>query len=215
MQVLAVPVKTLELTKSRLRAILSPFERAALSLAMFEDVLDACLAQAGWQVRVISRDEAVLDVAARRGALAVPEVGVSLLEAVRQVERAVPAASATLAVVLADLPFITPRALGHVLARGAAAPVVAVPAESDGGTNVLIRRPPSVIAARFGRASFSRHRLAAYRAHTTFDEARVAELGFDLDGPADLAKLLASGGGRRARSACLEMGVPDRLRVRA
>jgi 2-phospho-L-lactate guanylyltransferase len=214
MEVLAVPLKSPDLAKSRLRAILSPSEREALSLGMFEDVLDACLAQPGWHVWAISRDGVALDVASRKGALAVPELGESLLDAVRQVERAVRADSATLAVVLADLPLITGPALGRVLARSAAMPVVAVPAGSDAGTNVLIRRPPAVIPAKFGRASFSRHRLAAYRAGVTFDEARSVELGFDLDGPADLAKLLASGGGGRAWSVCLEMGLPDRLQVR-
>jgi 2-phospho-L-lactate guanylyltransferase len=214
MRVLAVPVKSLERAKSRLGAILSPGERAALSLAMLEDVLDACLAQAGWDVWVVSHADAALEAAARRGARAVPEHGGSLLAAVGQVERAVAGRATALGVVLADLPLVTPGPLRAALARGAGAPVAAVPAESDGGTNVLLRTPPSVIPARFGRSSYPRHRIEAHRAGVTLEEVRSPELGFDLDRPADLARLLESEGDGRARSVCLEMGVADRLRVR-
>jgi 2-phospho-L-lactate guanylyltransferase len=214
MRVLAVPVKSLERAKSRLGAILSPSERAALSLAMLEDVLDACLAQVGWDVWMVSHAQAALDAAARKGARAVPELGGSLSAAVGQMDRAAAGRAITLGVVLADLPLVTPVALSAALARATSAAVAAVPAESDGGTNMLLRTPPSVIPARFGRSSFSRHRLEAYRFGVTLQEVRSPELGFDLDRPADLVRLVESDGDSRARSACLEMGLADRLRVR-
>ena len=43
---IALPVKSLDDAKSRLGPVLSPLERAALTLAMLEDVLDATLADA-------------------------------------------------------------------------------------------------------------------------------------------------------------------------
>jgi 2-phospho-L-lactate guanylyltransferase len=214
MRVLAVPVKSLERAKSRLSAILSPSERAILSMAMLEDVLDACLDQDGWDVWVVSHAQTALDTAARKGARAVPEIGATLLAAVRQMERAAAGRATALGVVLADLPFVTPAALRAALGRGASASVAAVPAESDGGTNMLLRTPPAAIPARFGRSSYARHRLEAYRAGVTLEEIRSSELGFDLDRPADLARLLESDGDNRARSACLGMGLADRLRVR-
>jgi 2-phospho-L-lactate guanylyltransferase len=214
MRVLAVPVKSLERTKSRLAAILSPAERAALSVAMFEGVLDACVAQKGWETWVVSPGEGVLDVAVRRGARAILDQGNSLLAAVGQVERAAAGRASALAVVLADLPFITDRSLGAALARGRSHPLVAVPADSDGGTNMLFRRPPTVIPARFGRSSFRQHRLEAYRAGVTLQEVRSPEVGFDLDRPVDLATVLFDGPPTRTRSVCLEMALADRLRVR-
>jgi 2-phospho-L-lactate guanylyltransferase len=216
MRLLAVPVKSLDRAKSRLSSVLSPAERAALSLVMFEDVLDACLAQGEWKTWVVSHDEAVLKVGARRGARPLVEKGTSLLEAVRQAEDEMAARSDTsdeLAVVLADLPLVTAEALASALALGAG--VVAAPAASDGGTNLLLRRPPSIIPARFGRSSFAKHRWAARRARVPFDEIRLPELAFDLDRPEDLGRVLNEGGSRRTRSACLEMGVPERLRVQA
>ena len=215
MQIIAVPVKSLEASKSRLSPVLSELERAVLSLALFEDVLDACRAQPGWDVWVVSRAEAVLECAARRGARPVPERGRSLLEAVRQVEEAVPGRWSRLAVVLADLPLLTAGALAAALALGTGGLVVAAPAGSDGGTNLLVRRPPSAIPARFGPSSFARHRTEAARRRIPFREARIPELGFDLDRPADLARLLETRRPSRARSACLEMGLAGRLAVRA
>jgi 2-phospho-L-lactate guanylyltransferase len=114
MRVIAVPVKSLERAKSRLSEVLTPLERAALTLAMLEDVLDACLPQPGWQTWVVSPDESVLEVSARRRARPVVEGSPGLLAAVRQVEEEAAGADA-LAVVLGDLPLLTAEALERVL----------------------------------------------------------------------------------------------------
>jgi 2-phospho-L-lactate/phosphoenolpyruvate guanylyltransferase len=220
-RVLAVPVKPLARSKTRLAPALSPAERAELTLAMLEDVLDACTAQPVWETWVISGAPEALEVARRHGARGVPENGSTLLEAVRQAETELAAIARgaegveaeQLAVVLADLPLLTADALSRALALSGA--VVAAPATSDGGTNLLLRRPPTAIPARFGRSSYRRHRAGAYRRGLTFNEARAIELGFDLDRPTDLLSLLASDADTRARSACQRMGLAARLRVGA
>jgi len=213
MQVLAVPVKSLERTKSRLAKVLSLRERATITLAMAEDVLDACTAQPSWDTWVISSDEAVLEIATRHGARPIAEAGRSLNEAVRQAESLVTGRTSTLAVVLADLPLLTPTALAIALESDAR--VTAAPAASDGGTNLLVRRPPSAIPPRFGPASLARHRWAARRARVSFREARSAELAFDLDRPDDLTRVLAENRPGRTLTASLELGLPDRLRSRS
>src|ERR687891_233582 len=109
MRVIAVPVKPLERAKGRLAAVLEPLERAALTLAMLEDVLDACLAVPGWQTWVVSPDEAVLEVSGRR-ARPIAEEDPGLLAAIRQVEEEAAGAD-VLAVVLGDLPLLTAPAL--------------------------------------------------------------------------------------------------------
>jgi 2-phospho-L-lactate guanylyltransferase len=212
MRVIAVPVKSLERAKGRLSGILAPLERAALTLAMLEDVLDACMAQPGWQTWVVSPDEAVLEVSARRRARPVPEEDPGLLAALHQVEEEA-AGSDALAVVLGDLPLITPEALATALRT--VGPVVAAPSTSDDGTNVLLRRPPLTIPARFGTHSFRKHREAAASRDLPFAEVRAPELAFDLDRPEDAPTLLAAGSHGRTRSACLEMGLAERLSVRS
>ena len=212
MRVIAVPVKSLERAKGRLAEVLQPLERGALTLAMLEDVLDACLAMPGWQTWVISPDEAVLEVSARRRARPVAEEETGLLAAIRQVEEEAADADA-LAVVLGDLPLLTAGALGGLLRT--IGPVVAAPSASDAGTNVLLRRPPRIIPPRFGTNSFRKHRDAAEFRGIPFAVSRAPELAFDLDRPEDIPELLERGGPGRSRAACLEMGLPERLSVRA
>ena len=110
MRVIAVPVKDLDRAKGRLAGVLSPMERAALTLGMLEDVLVACTQMPGWQTWVISPDPAVLQQAARMRARPVEEEDPGLVTAIRQVEEEAAGAEA-LAVVLGDLPFLTPEAL--------------------------------------------------------------------------------------------------------
>jgi len=212
-QVLMVPVKDLTRAKSRLSSLLQPPERAALTLAMLEDILDACVAQPAWDTWVVSRSEPVAALARRRRLRAIEERGRSLGEAIRQVEDELLGPDDELAVVLADLPFISGEALSAALAHPAT--VVASPATSDGGTNLLLRRPPSVIRARFGRSSFAKHRWAARRANVAFEAVARPELGFDLDRPGDLERVLSSDHPGRAHAACVSMGLPDRLRLHA
>ncbi len=211
MRVMAIPVKSLERAKGRLSPVLRPLERAALTLAMLEDVLDACMAMPGWHTWVISPDEAVLEVSARRRARPVVEAGPGLVAAIRQVQEEAAGADA-LAVVLGDLPLITPGALGRVLRT--LGPVVAAPSASDEGTNVLLRRPPEVIPPRFGTDSFRKHRESAQVRDIPFAEVREPDLEFDLDRPEDVPALLRSGRRTRTAAACLEMGLAERLSVR-
>jgi 2-phospho-L-lactate guanylyltransferase len=216
-RVLAVPVKPLLRSKTRLASALSPIERGTVTLAMLEDVLEACLAQPGWETWVVTGSPEAVELARHRGARGIAEKGSSLGEAVRQAETEfgndAGGEDGELAVVLADLPTLTAEALSHALALPGA--VVAAPAGSDGGTNLLLRRPPTAIAARFGRSSFERHRQGAYRRGLTFTQARAPELGFDLDRPADLLTLLATPTGSRTQSVCRGMGLAARLRVGA
>jgi 2-phospho-L-lactate guanylyltransferase len=218
MNVVAVPVKPLHRAKSRLAPLLSPSERASITVGMLEDVLAACRSLEGWRVWVVSHAEPALAMAARLGATPVEERGRSLAEAVRQAEDAFADSTETdeghaLAVVLADLPFVTAASLAEALADPSA--VVAAPASSDGGTNVLVRRPPSVIRARFGRSSFAKHRWAARRAGVAFAEHASEELGFDLDRPEDLVRVVGGRAGTRTEAVCRELGLAERLRQRA
>lgn len=219
MRVIAVPVKDPARAKARLATLLGPEERARLTLAMLEDVLEAALAQVGWEVWVVSPSVAALETGAARGARPVPEHTGSLRGAVRHVEALLGTAAARprkpgteLAVLLADLPLLTAASLGLALSTPGA--VVAAPA-TDGGTNLLLRRPPSVVPARFGRDSFRRHRWEAARAGVSFRAVRRPELAFDLDRPDELLAVLEADQPTRTRSACLELGLPGRFRVGA
>ena len=209
MRAVVVPVRRLDSAKTRLAPLLSAAERAALALTMARDVLAACVAQSGWETWLVSSDPSVLDIAGA-GARRVPEEGTTLIGAIGQAERMAQGAEAeALAVVLADLPWITPAALARALEPEG--PVVAVRADSDGGTNALVRRPPAVVPALFGRASFARHERAADHAGIPVRRVDVEELAFDLDRPEDVRRLLRDGRPGRTLEACLDMGLAERL----
>jgi len=211
---IAIPVKPLTRAKSGLSSALTALERGALTLAMLEDVLDAALAVPGWETWVVSADEVVLEVAARRGARPVPEEKPPLSSAIRQAERLAKEQEAdALAVLPCDVALVTAEALTAALRT--LGPVVIARSGEDLGTSLLLRRPPRAIPARFGPESFRRHlELATARGLPTAVIERP-ELSFDLDAPGDILTLLATGRRGRTREVCLEMDLADRLKVYA
>jgi 2-phospho-L-lactate guanylyltransferase len=213
-RIIAVPVKSLSRAKSRLAPVLSPLERGAITLAMMEDVLDATLAIPTWETWVISPDEAVLEIAARRRAMPITEKKPTLASAVRQIEEEAKDRGAdSLAILLGDTALVSADALQEALRTLGS--VVLARSGHGGGTNLLLRRPPRAIAARFGPSSFERH---LHGAETRGIPAAVVdrpELAFDLDVPEDVATLIASGRETRARETCLSMDLGARLRMGA
>lgn len=210
MHVVAVPVKALARAKRRLAAVTSPLERGAIALAMLEDVLDATLAVHPWETWVISPDEVVLEVAAGRGARPVPEEKGPLGAAIRQVEHlAIDREVDALAIVPGDLPLLTTEALAGALRT--VGPVVVAPASAGAGTNLLLRRPPRAISARFGRDSFARHLEAAAARGLPVSIVRDDALGFDLDEPGDILGVLDAADGGRTRRVLAEMEVASRI----
>jgi 2-phospho-L-lactate guanylyltransferase len=193
--------------------VLAPLERATLTLAMLEDVLDATLAIPGWETWVISRDEVVLEVAIGRGARGVTEEKPPLGNAIRQVEEEATAAGIeVLAVLLADTPLVTPEAITTALHT--LGPVVLAPSHDGIGTNLLLRRPPSAIAARFGPDSYRRHLEAAAIAGLPTAVIERWELAFDLDLPGDILTVLDARRRGRTREVCVELDLRDRIAAR-
>ena len=212
MRVVAVPVKSLPRAKTRLSPALTGLERGALTLAMFEDVLDVALSVPGWETWVVSPDEVALEIAARRGARAVPEDKPPLANAIRQVEAlAKKEGAAALAILPADVPLVTVDTL-HEALRTLGAVVLARSADGA-GTSLLLRRPPRAIPARFGPESFRRHLQLAAERDLPVAVVERPELSFDVDRPDDILTLLADGRRGRTREVCLQMDLGVRLRA--
>jgi len=214
MRAIALPVKSLNEAKSRLEPLLTPLERAALTLAMLEDVMDATLAVIGWETWVISPDEAVLEVAARRGAVVMHEERPMLSGAIEQLEEEVAGRGAVaLAILLPDTPFVTAAALTKALHT--LGPVVIAPSKDGSGTNLLVRRPPTVIRAGFGRDSFRRHLQAAAESNLPMAVVDLPELSFDLDRPDDILSVLQARHRGRTHEVCRDLHMRARLATRA
>jgi 2-phospho-L-lactate guanylyltransferase len=212
MRVVALPVKSLSRAKTRLSPALTGLERGALTLAMLEDVLDVALSVLGWETWVVSPDEVALEIAARRGARAVPEDKPPLANAIRQVEALAKEQDASaLAILPADVPLVTVDTL-HGALRTLGAVVLARSADRS-GTSLLLRRPPRAIPARFGPDSFRRHVQLAAERDLPVAVVERPELSFDVDRPDDILRLLADGRRGRTRDVCLQMDLGARLRA--
>lgn len=214
MRILAIPVKSLARAKTRLATDLTSLERGALTLAMLEDVLDAALQIQGWETWVVSPDEAVLEIAARRGASPIAEERPPLSAAVRQVELLAKEREASaLAILHGDVPIVTLEALTAALHT--LGPVVLAASDDGAGTNLLLRRPPRAIPARFGPGSLRKHTEAAEAKGLPVAIVELRELAFDVDQPGDILRLLESGRRGRTREVCLEMDLAERLKLHA
>jgi 2-phospho-L-lactate guanylyltransferase len=212
-RVIVLPVKSLAESKSRLAPLLTPLERGALTLAMLEDVLDAALPIAGWETWVVSPDEAVIEVAMGRGARGIVEERPPLGNAVRQVEEEATGLGVdVLAVLLADTPLVTVGTLTRALHT--LGPVVLGPSTDEVGTNLLVRRPPTAIPARFGSDSYRKHLEAAATADLPTAVVDLPELGFDLDVPGDILTVLATRRRGRTRQVCMDLDLQSRIVAR-
>lgn len=213
MRAIVLPVKSLSESKSRLSPVLSPLERGALTLAMLEDVLDATQSIVGWETWVISPDEVVLEIALSRSAHAIREEKPPLANAIRQAEAEATAQMAdALAVLLPDTPLVTAGALTRALHT--LGPVVLAPSIDEGGTNLMIRRPPAAIDAHFGTDSYRKHLEAAAVADLPIAVIRSPELAFDLDVPGDILTVLEAERRGRTRDVCLDMDLASRIATR-
>ncbi|MEZ4361196.1 MAG: 2-phospho-L-lactate guanylyltransferase [Kofleriaceae bacterium] len=191
-----VPAKGFERAKTRLSGVLAPGSRASLARALLEGVLEALARTPRISaIAVVTDSDRVARCAVEHGALALRDPPGAALAATIDSALAVAArrgADAAL-VCMADLGHPSPAELDRVAAALTAADAVAVPDLSGRGTSVLGLRPPPAIATCFGHDdSLSRHRAACARGGLRFVALRSDELAFDVDTPADLARLAST-----------------------
>ncbi len=212
MRAIALPVRSLEESKSRLDAVCTPLERAAITLAMLEDVIDETERITGWQTWVVSPDETVLELAMGRGVHTLAEERGPLGNAVRQVEEEAAARGVeALAVLLPDTPLLSAWALTKALHT--LGPVVLAPSTDELGTNLLLRRPPSAIGAHFGADSYRRHLEAAAERGVPTSIVELSDLAFDLDVPSDILTVLETRRPGRTLEVCRELDLGSRIPV--
>ena len=202
-----VPVKNPERAKSRLVSVVGD-QRAALALAFARDTVGAALrCDAVASVTVVTGDPLVASAMSADGAHVAPEAAPSgvvskaaasgLNGALAVGLRAMPE-SGRVAVVLGDLPAITPAALARALMLASRYDTAFVP-DSDGtGTTVLTAQHRSLLVLRFGLGSAS--------AHAETGAVRVGGPGLrrvrrDVDDLPGLIEAMRMGIGKHTRAA--------------
>ncbi|WP_135304261.1 2-phospho-L-lactate guanylyltransferase [Haloarcula amylovorans] len=162
--------------KTRLSPVLSPDERREFTKAMLTDVL-AALDGAGYDPEVVSTAPIECDAP-----VTVDDRGLDALVNDLLTEEA-------LAVVMADLPLITPETVERLFAPDA--DVVLAPG-LGGGTNAFVCRHPDFYVDYHG-ASIRDHRRIAAEVGADLTEVDSRLLATDIDEPADLAEVLLHG----------------------
>lgn len=189
-----VPFKRFTRAKRRLRTRYSDADVEAIGRAMLADVLAALRQAPSLERIVVLTDDPEVEIAARAAGSAVrlrdPDPGLNEVIDAASAELAGEGFDAAL-VVVGDLPLLQAADVESVIERGRADPVVIVPS-SDGGTALLLRRPPLLVPARFGPASAAAHAEAARSAGV--EAAMLEDLGraapIDLDTPEDAERIL-------------------------
>jgi 2-phospho-L-lactate guanylyltransferase len=93
-------------------------------------------------------------------------------------------------IVPADLPLITAAEIDELVAAASDEPrVVAIAPATDGGTNGLLLRPPTIIGPAYGPDSAKRHEEAARRSDARVITLRSPHWLLDLDTPEQIGEL--------------------------
>lgn len=178
-----VPVRGFDDAKQRLAMILNPEERRHLAWSLADGVLAAL---GDLPTYVVTDDPEVADLARQHQATVLADPGDGLSPAVAAAQFAAAAdGHERLMVTHADLPF--PGELPSLLVDHSPDHVVLVPDRRDDGTNVLVLPAALRFRVAYGPGSFRRHLAEARRLGAVTQVAAVAQLGWDVDLPEDLA----------------------------
>jgi 2-phospho-L-lactate guanylyltransferase len=190
----AIPIKPFGVAKARLAPRLDAATRSRLGKEIAARTA-AAATDAGALVAIVTGDSGVAQWARSQGYLTIDE-GMSAAAGLNGAAEAALYEAArrqrSWAIIHADLPLVTPAALGRVFSLAQRGMVI-VPSH-DGGTNV-IAGPGTRIDFAYGIASFHRHLSHNPRACVHVDP----ELALDLDTITDLQRAMALPGGRWLR----------------
>ncbi len=209
-----IPVKALNLAKSRLAPHLSPQQRVRLVLDMLQHVVQLLHeSEAFEQIFVVSADSRVLELVQSWGAQplretqqghnpALQEAAHSILEAATllqhntwtthrtqgRLERE-QAENVGLLTISADLPLLAQEDIFALLQAAEHAQVVLAGSSDGTGTNALLTHPPLALPYLFGPNSLPAYMQAAQTRQISYTLLHNAHLALDIDTPNDLEKL--------------------------
>ena len=191
-----VPVKRFENAKTRLSSMLDTEDRIHLSSLMLEDTLQILsVAPPLTQVIIVSADKRADEIATKHGAKFLPEEkekGVNSAVALADgycIEKE--AADATI-VIPHDLPLLDSIVISKAceLAEKESTCIVICPSVRYDGTNMLLRKPPSVIGTFYETDSYNMHVRTAIKLGIPVKPLLSKSLMYDIDTPEDALQLI-------------------------
>lgn len=182
-----VPMKRLAEGKTRLANVLTPEQRAGISLGMLRQVLQAVEESPIDKVWVVGGDAHVKDIAEEMGASWLDELGEDLNDTLAKAFKMVAEQGNSCLYIPGDLPFLKSSDLHSVLnATRRQSNITLAPARRDGGTNGILVPSGIDFSPELGPRSFSRHLAKAGELGVSVAFCYSPGLGLDLDIPEDL-----------------------------
>jgi 2-phospho-L-lactate/phosphoenolpyruvate guanylyltransferase len=194
-----VPVKTFENAKMRLSSILDIEDRIRLSSLMLDYTLRVLASVSSLtQVVVVSGDKRAEEITAKHGANFLQEEkdnGVNSAVAVADSYCMKDDAEATI-VIPHDLPLLDAIDISRAssLAKNESRCIVICPSLRYDGTNMLLRRPPSVIGTFYDSDSYNMHVKSAINLGVPVKVFLSKTVMFDIDTPEDAMQLAKEAG---------------------
>jgi 2-phospho-L-lactate guanylyltransferase len=192
-----VPVKRFENAKTRLSPILDRDDRIRLSLLMLEDTLKILsVVHRLSQVIIVSADKSVKQVAAKYGAkflLEEKETGVNSAVALANSYCMKKKAADATMVIPHDLPLLDSTDISKAceLAENESKCIVICPSLRYDGTNMLLRKPPSIISTFYDTDSYNMHVKAAIQLGIPIKHLFSRALMRDIDTPEDAFDIIS------------------------
>lgn len=198
-----VPVRAIAGGKNRLASCLDASQRAALALAMLDDMVDALTrARNIDRIAVVSGDDELLAHASRLGAQTIHEgpargLNPAVTFAAKQLEAE---GVKRLLTIPGDVPQLAPNEVDGMFETDPEIyQVVLAPSSSVTGTNGLLTSPPSVLDFRFEGESLNAHRDACKEKDLNLLFLGLPSFAVDVDTPSDLLSLAQDGDGVTGR----------------
>lgn len=181
-----IPVKSLQLTKSRLTAVLTAQERANLTRHFLQRLLTVLNESKELsQIVVVSRDEVVQAIARAAGAIAIAEPeNAGLNKAVHTGVQLTRMGKADRVLILpSDLPYLSIAEVTALIQTAVAEPgnSVICPDRHEQGTNALLIPTQAQFQFQYGVNSFNKHQQEARRCGLGIHIIRSPGWQFDLD----------------------------------
>jgi 2-phospho-L-lactate guanylyltransferase len=189
-----LPVKRFENAKTRLSSILDMDDRILLSSLMLEDTVKILSSvRSLTQVVIVSADRRAEEMATKHGVTFLreeKEKGVNSAVALADLYSIREAAEATV-VIPQDLPLLDPIEVSKAcqLAENESRCIVICPSLRYDGTNMLLRKPPTVIATFYDNDSYNMHVKAALKLGIPVKGLFSKSIMYDIDTPEDAQQL--------------------------
>ncbi len=189
-----VPVKRFENAKTRLSTMLDKDDRIRLSYLMLEDTLKILSGVSSLtQLLIVSADKRAEEIATKHGAnflFEEKEKSVNSAVALADSYCMKEAADATI-VIPHDLPLLVAIDVSRAceLAENESRCIVICPSLRYDGTNMLLRKPPSVIATFYDTDSYNMHVKAAIKLGIPVKHLLSKTVMYDIDTPEDALQL--------------------------